>query len=236
MARRLSLLLAVAVVVCDGFHVPKATPRPALRPLRAEATFGMGCFWKPAEELRKIDGVEETIAGYTGNPSNTKPVNYENVCFNREWVEGVRVVYDEQTLSYDKLLDAFFEAQEPRAGSRQYGSMIFPHDENQRAAALDWLEKNKDRVRRDGVPASFTQVEALSPFFQAESYHQNYWNKMRLKGGAIVTLLTVSSGVLDSYTPLDLHSSIHTAADALALTGLCLIILERKVNTKTVEL
>jgi peptide methionine sulfoxide reductase MsrA len=55
------------------------------------ATFRMGYFWEPSEELLKVDGVMDTVVGYTGKPSTKKAPSYENVCFGREWVEGVRV-------------------------------------------------------------------------------------------------------------------------------------------------
>ena len=64
------------------------------------------CFWEPSEELLKVEGVIDTVAGYTGNPSATKAPTYDSVCFSPNWVEGVRVQYDDEKISYSELLDA----------------------------------------------------------------------------------------------------------------------------------
>jgi len=220
----------------------RSAPRAASsQPLCAKktATFGMGCFWAPSERLLKTDGVIDTVAGYTGNPQagNTAPT-YDNVCFGRQWVEGVRVEYDDEKVSYDQLLDAFFEAQEPQPGSRQYASIIFPHDAEQEQVAKQWLETGarENRKRNDGIPVSITQVESLSPFFAAEGYHQRYWQKFRPRIAACFALLIVSSGRLDSLVTEDLQSQLHTAANAAVLLGCGYVVLERNIDTKVVEL
>ena len=129
-----------------------------------EATYGMGCFWEPAESLLNIEGVVDTVAGYTGNANADKPPTYDNVCFGREWVEGVRVTYDDEKISYQELLEAFFEAQNPKYGSRQYASVIFPHDEEQQMIANEWIETNKSRQRKDGWTPGYTTIEPLTKF------------------------------------------------------------------------
>ena len=201
-----------------------------------EATFGMGCFWKPSEELLKVPGVIDTVVGYTGKQSTEAP-SYDSVCFSREWVEGVRVIYDDSLLSYEQLLDAFFQCQEPAfGGSRQYASFIFPHNPEQERTAQAWLQQNAETVRKDGVPARLTQMEPLLSFYQAENYHQRYWQKMRPRIAFVMGLLAVSAGVLDGATPAGWQSSVHTGANAIALLGMLWVLLERKIDTKTVEL
>lgn len=222
---------------------------------QAEATFGMGCFWyvvhlksschqlaeahllfrKPSEELLKVDGVIDTVVGYTGNPSYTgPPPSYEAVCFSSGWVEGVRVVYDDELIDYAELLDAFFVAQEPKVGSRQYASIIFPHNEEQRQAAEEW-RSSMDLVRSDGVTVAMTSIEPLSTFYQAEGYHQRYWQKTRPRIALIATLLAISTGVMDDSIG-ELATSVHTAANALSLAGMIGVLLERKLDTKVVKL
>ena len=185
------VLLVTAFTASHGFHADARFRRRLKRlPAIKEATFGMGCFWKPSEELLKANGVVDTVAGYTGNPNAKKvPPTYEDVCFGRDWVEAVRVRYDNEKISYSKLLDAFFEAQEPRAGSRQYASIVFPHvnDNEQQQTAEKWLQDNQDRVRSDGGPALLTQIERQSPFYKAEEYHQEYWQKMRPRMAGSIT-------------------------------------------------
>lgn len=195
----------------------------------------MGCFWKPAEELLKTEGVLETIAGYTGNAEATDAPSYDNVCFGRQWVEGVRVYYDDEKVSYEQLLEAFFEAQEPKMGSRQYASIIFPHDEEQKKVASQWLS-TPDRTRSDGVPIGLTEMEQLTRFFQAEGYHQNYWAKQRPRFALIAGLISISSGLLDSYVPETTLSTLHTGAESITLAIALYVTLERVIDAKVVEI
>lgn len=203
------------------------------------ATFGMGCFWKPAETLLKIDGVIDTAAGYTGNPSATETPNYDSVCFSRDWVEGVRVTYDDDKVSYQELLDAFFAAQQPKT-SRQYDSIIFPHDEEQKQVAQSWLKEGtaSKRVRDDGVPVSFTKLEPLSSFYSAEGYHQDYWPKFRARFAAVafgILLLTAPLDTALGVSP-DVVSNIRMGTD-LALKAVAVyVILERVLDSKVEEL
>ena len=183
-----------------------------------------------------MEGVKDTVAGYTGRENAVKAPKYEEVCFSRDWVEGVRVFYDEDKLSYEELLDAFFETQEPKFGSRQYASIIFPHDEEQREKATAWLNQNAERQRGDGIPVKLTQIEDRTPFFQAEEYHQRYWQKTRPRIAGMIALLAISTGVLDSITPATVQSAIHTGANALVLAGLIFVLVERKIDTKVVQL
>eukprot|EP00527_Entomoneis_sp_CCMP2396_P005754 CAMPEP_0198151114 /NCGR_PEP_ID=MMETSP1443-20131203/54306_1 /TAXON_ID=186043 /ORGANISM="Entomoneis sp., Strain CCMP2396" /LENGTH=228 /DNA_ID=CAMNT_0043816683 /DNA_START=154 /DNA_END=840 /DNA_ORIENTATION=+ len=213
----------------------------AFSPLQAqkEATFGMGCFWKPSEELLKVDGVIDTVVGYTGVSNyDGPPPTYEKVCFSRDaWVEGVRVVYDDTQVSYNQLLNAFFEAQEPKTGSRQYASVVFAHDPTQEQMAQQWLTENSQRIRNDGVPATFTKIEPLSPFFRAENYHQEYWQKTRPRIAGMIGLMAIGSGVLDQYTPIvGWQSQIHTIANAIVFAGFLYILVERYVDTKVIQL
>ena len=196
----------------------------------------MGCFWKPSEELLKVPGVLDTVVGYTGKQSSEAP-SYESVCYSREWVEGVRVVYDNSLLSYEQLLDAFFQCQEPAfGGSRQYASFIFPQGSDQERTAQEWLQQNAETVRKDGVPARLTQIEPLLSFYQAEEYHQRYWQKMRPRIVFMIGLLSISSGAIDSFVPLLYISSLHTATSALGLAGCAYVLLERKIDTNVVRL
>jgi methionine-S-sulfoxide reductase len=186
------------------------------------------------ERLLKTEGVLDTVAGYTGNPSADNAPNYDSVCFGRNWVEGVRVMYDDSKVSYEQLLYAFFEAQEPKLGSRQYASIIFPHDDEQEQVAKEWMDKGirENRVSKDGVPLEITQVEPLSPFYQAEGYHQRYWQKQRPRFAAGIALLAVASGILDSLVPEVYQSTLHTAANGAVLLGCAYVVLERKIDAK----
>jgi len=221
-----------------GFNPSSPLSRKSNFALAAEkeATFGMGCFWKPAEELLKVPGVTDTVAGYTGKPDAKKPPTYDSVCYGRDWVEGVRVYYNDEKISYQELLNAFFEAQEPKPSSRQYASMIFPHDNEQENIAQKWLISEKERTRGDGVPVRITQVEPLSKFYQAEGYHQRYWAKQRPRFAVVVGLLALSTSLVDEFIPVDMKSSLHDIALGLVVAVGLYIVLERKIDSKVVEL
>ena len=201
-----------------------------------EGTFGMGCFWEPSEELLKVDGVIDTVAGYTGNPSATTAPTYDTVCFGNKWVEGVRVTYDDNKISYEELLESFFETQKPKLGSRQYASIIFPHDEEQQKLASEWIQNNSDRERKDGFMPQWTAIEPLSKFYQAEGYHQNYWQKQRPRFALIFCLLAVATGALDSITPDEYEKTVETFANGSVLAIALVQILERVIDAKVVEL
>lgn len=186
----------------------------------------------------KVEGVKDTVVGYTGGDTDQQP-DYDQVCFGRDWVEGVRVVYDDTEISYEKLLDEFFDKQEPAVGSRQYASIIFPHDEAQSEAAQTWLNDARDnnKIRKDGVPASITAIEPLTVFWKAENYHQRYWQKFRPRIAALVGLMAVGSGILDRFIlSHTLQTTIHNGANALVLAGCLYVLVERVVDKKTVLL
>lgn len=233
----LSLMILWGTSAVMAFSTATIVKRPTLAlAAKKEATFGMGCFWKPAEELLKVDGVMDTVAGYTGNPRATSAPSYDSVCFGRDWVEGVRVYYDDDKLSYQELLDAFFEAQEPKLGSRQYASIIFPHDEKQQEVAQEWLRMERERTRDDGISVGITDVEPLTKFYQAEGYHQRYWAKQRPRFATIIGLITLSSGILDSFIPLSMHSAIDTVANGLTIAIGIYVMAERVIDAKVIEL
>ena len=151
-------------------------------PSYRKATFAAGCFWDVEAAFRNIDGVLETIAGYTGG-SAPEP-SYEQVGSGTTGhVEAVGVVYDPSVVSYDQLLEAFFlmhnPAQEGGQGDYtgpQYRSAIFYHDEDQKEAAL----KARDRLaleKRYGNRPILTEILPATTFWPAEECHQQFYAK-----------------------------------------------------------
>jgi len=236
-----------------------------------EATFGMGCFWEPSESLLKVDGVLETLVGYTGNPkfdeqrqkkiqmelnnsqsgdddnrlndkqSTTMMVpSYESVCASRDWVEGVRVKFNDEEISYMELLDVMFDQHKAQLGSRQYGSIIFPQTPSQATDAQTWYDQMvaKDMTRpNDGWKVEWTTIEPSSNFYQAEGYHQNYWQKQRPRFAVIGLLLVLSTvgipgGVLDDA----LNHQIETVANSVTIAICLFIAAERWFDAKVIEL
>jgi len=145
------------------------------------ATFGAGCFWGIEANFRKIPGVIEAESGYSGGHMD-KPT-YKDVCTDETGhAEVVQVTFDPAKVSYDKLLEAFWQMhdstqvnrQGPDFGS-QYRSVIFFHSPEQAAAA----KKSKAALEASGKlrrPVA-TEITAAGPFWRAEEYHQRYLEK-----------------------------------------------------------
>jgi len=209
---------------------------------KREATFGMGCFWEPSESMLKKKGVVATSAGYCGaSPTAKTPPDYGSVCYGREWVEAVRVVYDDAQISYNELLECFFELHKSNPNSRQYDSIVFA-DSDQMNDAESWLTSGKEaRYKRkaDNYPISLVKVEPISPFYKAEDYHQRYWQKWRVRFATIALLLTGGSGFYDSFFPaqfLENAISIRGLCNALVSAGCVGVLLERLIARNVMEL
>jgi peptide-methionine (S)-S-oxide reductase len=145
------------------------------------ATFGAGCFWGPEAKFRRVEGVVDAAVGYMGG--HVKNPSYEMVCTDETGhAEVVQVTYDPSIISYEQLLDVFWNMHDPTTPDRQgfdfgsqYRSVIFVHDENQRAAA----EASKKRLAASGHfdDPIVTEIVAAGPFYRAEDYHQRYLEK-----------------------------------------------------------
>lgn len=149
-----------------------------------KATFGAGCFWGVEAAFRQIKGVISTAVGYTGG--SLKNPTYEDVCSGKTGhAEVVEVVYDPEQVSYDRLLQVFWESHDPTTLNRQgpdigaqYRSAVFYHTPEQMTAALAAKEKlqTSGRYKRPLV----TEITATSPYYLAEDYHQQYLEKRGL--------------------------------------------------------
>jgi peptide-methionine (S)-S-oxide reductase len=147
----------------------------------ANATFAAGCFWGVEDVFRHVEGVTSTRVGYTGGV--TESPTYEQVCSHRTGhAEAVEVAFDPDRVAYEDLVEVFFSSHDPTQLNRQgpdvgdqYRSAIFTHDAGQREAATavkERLEK-EERFRRPIV----TQIVDAPEFWQAEDYHQQYFEK-----------------------------------------------------------
>lgn len=146
-----------------------------------KATFGAGCFWGVEAAFRRIPGVVGTAVGYAGG--HIENPTYQQVCTDRTGhAEVVQVEFDPNQVSYDEMLNVFWENHDPTQLNRQgpdmgsqYRSAIFYHSDEQKAAAQQSIQEleNSGRFRRPIV----TQVEAAPVFYSAEDYHQQYLEK-----------------------------------------------------------
>ena len=149
-----------------------------------KATFGAGCFWGVEATFQEIDGVVSTAVGYSGG--KLEDPSYQDVCSGRTGhAEVVQVEYDPAKVSYDRLLDVFWDNHDPTTVNRQgpdvgeqYRSAIFFHTPEQEAAA----KASKARLERSGRYARpiVTEITPASEFWRAEDYHQRYLEKRGL--------------------------------------------------------
>lgn len=142
------------------------------------ATFAAGCFWGVEARFREIVGVISVEVGYTGG--HTTDPDYRSICAgDTGHAEAVRLAFDSSQVSYDDLLDAFWNLHDPTQKNRQgpdrgsqYRSAIFYHSDEQR----DQAERSLARLRESGVHA-VTEIEPARQFWRAEEYHQRYLEK-----------------------------------------------------------
>jgi peptide-methionine (S)-S-oxide reductase len=150
----------------------------------AKATFAAGCFWGVEATFRQLPGVTATRVGYIGG--NTVNPTYKEVCTDTTGhAEAVEIDYDPTKLSYEKLLDVFWENHDPtqlnRQGpdfGKQYRTAIFFHSPEQEAAAKASKEK-LSKSARFSKPI-MTQIAPALTFYEAEDYHQQYLEKRGL--------------------------------------------------------
>ena len=146
------------------------------------AVFAAGCFWGVEDKFRRIKGVLSTRVGYTGG--HNKDPTYQKVCSDTTGhAESIEVVFDPKEVSYAELLDAFFRFYDPTQVNRQgpdagtqYRSAVCYQNEGQKKAALEAIAKLNASGQYDRPIA--TQVLPASEFYQAEDYHQKYYEKL----------------------------------------------------------
>lgn len=148
------------------------------------AIFAAGCFWGVEEAFRKVPGVLVTEVGYTGG--HTVNPTYREVCTDRTGhAEAVRVLYDPKQVSYEQLLEVFWNSHDPTQLNRQgpdvgtqYRSAIFYIGDEQKQLA----EASKARLEKAGryKKPIVTQIVPAAPFYRAEEYHQRYLEKRGL--------------------------------------------------------
>jgi peptide-methionine (S)-S-oxide reductase len=159
---------------------PAGATQPAADGL-AEAVFAGGCFWCMEPPYDELDGVHETTSGYMGG--HVKNPTYQQVTSGTTGhAEVVKVTYDPSVIGYDRLLEVFWRNIDPLTEDRQfcdrgsqYRSAIFYANDEQRALA----EASKQALEASGrfKEPVVTEIVAAGPFYPAEDYHQNYYQK-----------------------------------------------------------
>ena len=146
-----------------------------------KCTLALGCFWKPEENFKNKPGILETEVGYAGGAK--AQVTYEEVCTgNTGHAEVVRLTFDENKISYKKILDLFFKMHDPTQKDMQYPdvgtqyrSEIFYETDLQKIEATEILSQFNKRL--DGKIQ--TNISKIKNYCKAEEYHQKYIEKNR---------------------------------------------------------
>ena len=146
--------------------------------------FGAGCFWGVEYNFNKVEGVNDAISGYSGGKVDNP--TYELVCTNTtDHAEVVLVDYAPDVVTYDKLLQVFWEKHDPTTLNRQgpdigtqYRSAIFYFDDEQKNSATKSLQERQSVI---GSRKIVTEITRASDFWKAEEYHQKYFEKHRVK-------------------------------------------------------
>lgn len=150
------------------------------------ATLGGGCFWCTEAIFKSLKGVETVESGYSGG--HTKNPTYKEVCTGETGhAEVIQITFDPKIISFDEILEVFFETHDPTSLNRQgadagtqYRSVIFYHSPEQKEKA----EAYKARLNKENVfnKPIVTEIKAFDKFYKAENYHQNYFANNRSQG------------------------------------------------------
>ena len=143
------------------------------------ATFGNGCFWCTEAVFQLLDGVISVTSGYSGG--TTANPDYKSICTGLTGhAECLQIIYDPAKISFEDLLEVFWKTHDPTTLNRQgndigtqYRSVIFYHDEEQKAIAETYMEQ----LDKSGIFAKpiVTKLEPFTTFYPAENYHQDYY-------------------------------------------------------------
>jgi len=181
----------VLAVLCAGILIGGAAKKEQVENMNTsqapktdfeKATFAAGCFWGVEGAFRQVPGVVSTSVGYTGG--YTKNPTYRAVCTDKTaHAEAVQILYDPAKVSYQQLLQLFWDIHDPTTVNRQgpdigsqYRSAIFYHNPSQRSLA----EELKIKLTQSGKfkRPIVTQIKPASTFYRAEEYHQRYLEKL----------------------------------------------------------
>lgn len=170
------------------------------------ATFGGGCFWCTEGIFKHINGVHTVLSGYMGgmreNPS------YEQVCSGATGhAEVIQLTYDSDLVDFEELLKVFFRTHNPTTLNRQgndigtqYRSVVFYHNEEQKQATEHFIQQlSENSVFEDPI---VTEVSPASVFWEAEEYHQNYFERNPENAYCAAVVAPKISKFLQSYERL----------------------------------
>ena len=171
------------ITITESHHVNGARLTPPWPDGTRTAVFGMGCFWGAEKDFWTQSGVVSTAVGYAGGYT-TNPT-YEEACSGKTGhAEVVLVAYDPDRISYEELLQVFWEHHDPTQGMGQgndigthYRSLILWTTEAEKATAVATRDAYQERLSAAGYGEITTEITEAGDFFYAEPYHQQYLSK-----------------------------------------------------------
>ena len=172
-----------SMAITDRHYVNGKNLKPPFEAGTHQAVFGLGCFWGAERCFWQLDGVITTAVGYAGG--STPNPTYHEVCSGRTGhTEAVLVVFDPARISFEKLLQVFFESHDPTQGMRQgndvgtqYRSGVYVYSDAQRAAAEALRDAYQASLVKAEYPKITTEIIKAPEFYYAEDYHQQYLAK-----------------------------------------------------------
>jgi len=172
-----TLLRLVSLIAMPASTVAASDLPPSATPPLAHATFGGGCFWCTEAVFETEPGVKSVVSGYAGG--HVKDPTYRDVCNGTTGhAEVIQIAFDPAVVSFERLLEIFWEAHDPTTLNRQgadegtqYRSIILWHDDAQRAAA----EKSMAAAQAHCAAPIVTEIAPMGEFYAAEKYHQDYF-------------------------------------------------------------
>lgn len=180
----------ICLTVLTSLSLLSAAGEPAVQQLNSKiismavktdtTTFGTGCFWCTEAVFQELKGVIKVTSGYSGG--QVPHPTYEEVCSGTTGhAECLQIVYDPAVISFDELLEVFWESHDPTTLNRQgndvgtqYRSAIFYHNEEQREKAEHY---KAELIRNKAYDKPIvTEITPFKVFYPAENYHQDYYN------------------------------------------------------------
>lgn len=179
----INLLASISVISCtelESSPQKKANLKNMTNQKTDTATFGAGCFWCVEAVFQQLDGVLKVTSGYSGG--HVANPTYEQVCSKKTGhAEVCRIVYDPAKITFDELLEVFWKTHDPTTPDQQgndrgpqYRSVIFYHNDEQKRLSQEY----KAALDKSGAWTNpvITAIEPLKNYYEAEDYHQNYFN------------------------------------------------------------
>ena len=182
-------LSSVSIVGCsqskDTELESKIEPKKESQTTLQTAVFAGGCFWCIEADFEKLEGVDSVVSGYTGGAAET--ANYKEVTYKETGhYEAVEVRYNENIVSYSELVEYFWRHIDPTnprgqfcdSGSSYLSAIFYANEEEQKIVAKSLKRLQANKPFEDPI---VTDIKAATPFYLAESYHQDYYKKNPLR-------------------------------------------------------